>query len=92
MSIDIANPGYRGKHHLIRSWLIEFDEKGLPHRELGLDESDSVVVAGSSESDYGFWCDTNMQLSDFEGESISSEYFEKLWGAFGPTVHSTRTR
>ncbi len=76
----------------MRSWLIEFDEEGKPFREIGLDESDSVVIAGPSESDYGFWSDTNMKLNDFEGEPVSEAYFEQLWAAVGPTVHSTRTR
>lgn len=82
-SIDTANPNYRGKYHMVRTWLIEFDDSGKPWREIRLDESGSVVLAGPSENDYGFWLDTNMRLADFNGEPISMEYFEKLWADSG---------
>jgi len=78
-TIDTANPGYRRKLHLIRSWLIEFDEAGNPWREIGLDADGSVVVAGPSTENYGFWLDTSMRYSDFTGESVSQEQFEVLW-------------
>lgn len=80
---NTANPGYRGKHHLINSWLIEFDDDDHPWREIALDASGSIVFAGPSKTDYGFWLDTNMRLSDFTGESISEEYFERMWLASG---------
>jgi uncharacterized protein YndB with AHSA1/START domain len=83
VTIDTANPSYRGKHHLIHSWLIEFDGDERPLREIGLDENGSIVVAGPSAMDYGFWLDTNMRLSDFVGEPISEEHFEQLWAASG---------
>lgn len=81
--VDSANPSYRGKYALIRSWLIEFDEDGAPWREIGLDKNEAIVVAGPSAQDYGFWLDTNMRYADFEGEQIAGEYFEKLWAASG---------
>ena len=77
--IDTANPSYRGKYHRVRSWLIDFDEDGIPRREIGLDEKDGVVMAGPSKDDYGFWLDTNMRYSDFTGEAVPEEYFENLW-------------
>ncbi len=82
-SIDTANPNYRGKCHLVRAWLIEFDDDGMPWREIGLDENDSVVLAGPSESDYGFWLDTNLRLADFTGEIVTLEFFEKFWATSG---------
>ena len=84
-SIDSANPSYRGKYHLIRSWLIEFDEDGSPWREIGLDADGAIVVAGPSAKDYGFWLDTNMKFSDFTGEPVTQEHFESLWTASGVT-------
>ena len=81
--IDTANPSYRGKHHLIDSWLIEFDEDDRPWREIGLDKSGSIVVAGPSSIDYGFWLDTEMRRSDFTGDPIPEEHFEQLWAASG---------
>lgn len=82
-TIDTANPSYRGKYHRVRSWLIEFDEKGMPWREIGLDENDVVVMAGPSRNDYGFWLDTNMRYPDFTGEAVTHEHFEKVWAASG---------
>jgi hypothetical protein len=82
-SIDTANPNYCGKYHRVRSWLIEFGEDGLPWREIGLGEGDTVVLAGPSKDDYGFWLDTNMRFSDFKGETVDEEYFEKVWAASG---------
>ena len=83
LDIDTANPGYRGKYHLVRSWLIEFDQSGDPWREIALDEQGSVVFAGPSQKDYGFWLDTNMREPDFSGESVTKEYFEQMWAASG---------
>lgn len=81
--LDSANPNYRGKHHRVHCWLIEFDEQGMPWREMGLDENEAVILAGPSKDDYGFWLDTNMCYSDFTGERISEEYFENLWALSG---------
>ena len=83
MSTDTANPSYRAQYHRIRCWLIEFDDDGHPWREIGLDAQDSVVVAGPSKTDYGFWLDTNMRYADFVGEPVTQEYFEQVWKTSG---------
>jgi hypothetical protein len=82
-SFETANPGYRDRYHLVRSWLIEFDDDGMPGREIGLDENGSVVLAGPSKMDYGFWMDTNMRYPEFTGIPVASECFEKIWAASG---------
>lgn len=82
-AIDSANPSYRGQYHRIRCWLIEFDDDGNPWREIGLDAHASVVVAGPSTSDYGFWLDTNMRYADFVGEPVTQDHFERMWTASG---------
>ncbi len=74
-----ANPGYEGKIHLVKKWVIEFDSEGNPNREVGLNEKGNVVLAGPSERDYGFWLDTNMKFGDFTGEEVSKEEFEVAW-------------
>ncbi len=76
-------PSYREKYHLIRSWLIEFDDEGVPGREIGLDDNDAIVIAGPSAIDYGFWLDTHMRYPDFTGDLIAPDYFEKMWTASG---------
>lgn len=82
-SIETANPSYRGKYHRVSSWLIEFDEEGMPLREIGLDSDGAVVLAGPSKNDYGFWLDTNMRYTDFPGEAVAQDYFEQMWVASG---------
>ena len=79
-----ANPDYEGKRHLVREWLIEFDEQGHPWREIGLDADGKPLLAGPDRRNYGFWLDTNMRIADFHGESITAEEFERLWQAAGP--------
>ncbi len=81
--IPEANPGYKKKMHLIREWYIEFDGDENPWREIGLDAEGAPVIAGPSERDYGFWLDTNMKRSDFEGDEIGLDEFEQKWKASG---------
>ncbi len=78
-----ANPGYRDKMHLIDSWYVEFDEQGLPGREVGVDAAGQPVVAGPSTTDYGFWLNTNMKLADFDGDKLDKQEFEALWERSG---------
>lgn len=72
-----ANPDYQLPE--VRSWLIEFDDDGMPDREIGLNEHGEPVLAGPDDRNYGFWLDTNMKLADFTGYEISAEYFESCW-------------
>ena len=74
-----SNPGYEGRMHRINRWLIEIDSSGLPNREIGLDTNNDIVVAGPSDRDYGYWCDTNMTESDLSGEEILALEFETYW-------------
>ncbi len=77
--IPEANPGYEGNMHLVKKWVIEFDQEGSPNREVGLNEEGNIVLAGPSERDYGFWIDTNMKFADFTGEVVSKSEFEAIW-------------
>jgi len=81
-----ANPSYREKMHLVDSWYIEFTDDGLPSREIGVDANGTPVLAGPSSTDYGFWLDTDMTRSDFEGVEIDEQEFEALWAQ--ADVHS----
>ncbi len=74
-----ANSNYIGKMSQVSYWLIEIDDDDIPWRELGVNESHMPVLAGPTESDYGFWHDTNMRYQDFECEVISSAEFESKW-------------
>lgn len=78
-----ANPGYVDRMHRVRSWLIEFDDEGMPGREIGLDADGAIVLAGPDRENDGFWLDTNMRLQDFPGEPVAEADFEALWRAAG---------
>lgn len=77
--IPQTNSGYEKNLHCVKAWLIEFDEHGRPAREIGVNENDQVILAGPNEENYGYWLDTNMTISDFDGEPVSKELFEQLW-------------
>lgn len=84
--IPKANPDYEPKMHLVKKWLIEFEEedgKLLPWREIGLDSNGTPVFAGPDKKNYGFWLDTNMKYEDFEGEPIAKDEFESIWKLTG---------
>lgn len=55
-----ANPSYIGKMSQFSYWLIEIDDDDIPCHELGVNESHIPVLSGPTESEYGFWHDTNM--------------------------------
>ena len=74
-----ANPDYEAKLCFIREWFVEFDENGRPGREIGLDQNGEPVLGGPDDKNYGFWLDTNMTFSDFEGSEIEVELFEAAW-------------
>jgi hypothetical protein len=74
-----SNPGYENKMHLVKEWMVEFDEDNQPLREIALDAKGHPVFAGPSEENYGFWLDTRMMYKDFKGDEIESSEFEKLW-------------
>ena len=84
--IPEANPGYNSKMHLIKQWLIEFEEVDgelYPWREIALDENGDPLFDGPDNTNYGFWLDTNMKYQDFEGEPIDKGEFEKMWELTG---------
>ena len=74
-----ANPGYESKMHLVKEWVLEFDDGNHPFREIALDTKGHPVFAGPNEENYGFWLDTNMTYTDFVGDEIESSEFENLW-------------
>ena len=83
--IPEANPDYA--LHLVREWLIEFDDDGLPGREIGLDASGEPVLAGPDGRNYGFWLDTNLRFRDFTGDVVTAEVFESAWRRWRPRRH-----
>jgi len=77
LKID-ANPTYVSKMHLVKEWLIEFDDE-QPWREIGIGRDGEPVLAGPTSVDYGFWLDTNMEYANFEGTNLEQSEFESYW-------------
>ena len=75
-----SNPDYNMA--AVQEWWIEFDEEGRPDREIGLRDDGVVVLAGPDDNNYGFWLDTNMMFTDFEGTEIQASKFEQKWNAW----------
>lgn len=84
--IPNANPDYDSKIHLVKKWMVEFQEvegELVPWREIGLDANGNNVVAGPDKRNHCFWCDTNMKFEDFDGDEINKEEFERIWKLTG---------
>lgn len=80
--VPIANPDLDPKLHLVKEWFVEFDEDGHPGREIALGIDGQPVYAGPDDRNYGFWLDTDMTFSNFEGDAISAEQFDKKWAEY----------
>ena len=74
-----SNPNYEGRMHLIREWLVEFDDDGVPGREVGLDGNGAPIVAGPDARNYGFWLDTTVRWRDLTGAQVDGDEFERQW-------------
>ena len=81
--IPRSNPESVDKLHLVNEWYIEFDDLDFPMREIGIDCNDEIGMAGPSALHYGYWLDTNMKISDFQGVKINSIEFESRWSESG---------
>ena len=84
--IPKANPDFENQIQNINIWLIEFDEDGIPEREIGLDKDGKTVMIMPWKDNYGYWTDNNFNLQDFENgfncSEIEKDYFENEWIAF----------
>ncbi len=73
----------------IKYWKVEIVEengKNFVSRELALDQSRAPLFAAPTNVDYGYWLDTDFDLSDFRERfsaiDISQESFEEDWNRF----------
>lgn len=81
--IPRANPGYDPKMHLVKEWLIEFQDDDTPFREIALGAEGTPVFAGPGNGNCGFWLDVNMKYEDFEGVPVDQSEFERMWSISG---------
>ncbi|MBK7908480.1 MAG: hypothetical protein IPJ78_18225 [Gemmatimonadetes bacterium] len=77
--IPQPDAAFRDSKHLVREWWVECGPSGEPWREIGLDAHGTPVYAAPDDTEYGYWCDTNMTLADFEGPEVSEAEFEAMW-------------
>jgi hypothetical protein len=87
--IPRANPDYDRKMHLVKEWLIEFEDHDTPWREIAIGADGTPLFAGPGNGNYGFWLDTNMKYENFEGDTIDKSEFERLWKISGVTTPET---
>jgi len=87
--IPESNPDFEGIFKDVRHWLLEFDdENSYPHREIGLDKDDNVIIIMPHKKNYGYWTDNDLKYRDFKRPTfdatiISKDYFENKWMKFG---------
>jgi len=81
-----VNPRYQHKYYLLNEWYMEFDESGFVIREMGIDENGKVLFASPYKKNPGFWIESDMKLTDFENDEISSEDFSLLWNEYFSTT------
>lgn len=81
--IPRTNPDYDQRLQEVTAWLVEFDDDGLPVREIGLDGAGCPVVCGPNERNYG----TSMRFDDVTGDEIRHHEFERAW-AKAQRVHA----
>lgn len=77
-----ANPRYKYKYYRLNEWFIEFDKEGNAIREMGIDINGDVIFASPYKQNPGFWINSNVKISDFEHNEISSDQFITLWNKF----------
>ncbi|EQB90594.1 hypothetical protein HZP56_08360 [Elizabethkingia anophelis] len=74
-----ANPDFENSIDNVIFWLIEFDEKGVPTREIGLDVDSSPILKMPYKKNYGFWTDNDLLYTDFISRFSALEIDEKIF-------------
>ena len=84
--IPKANPDFDNQIQTTNIWLIEFNEGGIPEREIGLNNDVKTIMIMPWKDNYGYWTDNNFHLQDFMNGfkygNIENEYFEQRWNQF----------
>lgn len=83
MILPVANPDFDDKIKDVYFWMVEFDDEGIPIREIGLDQNKKVILKMPYQRNYGFWTDNNMQYDDFKTDfstqDIDGKQFNDEW-------------
>ena len=78
-----ANPTLEENLDYVKEWYIEYDDvEEYTNREVGVAGNGMVVFKAPFEENWGYWCDNDMTMDDYQNlniHAISKEAFEKLW-------------
>ncbi|WP_299775893.1 hypothetical protein [uncultured Pseudoteredinibacter sp.] len=77
--IPRANPDQEKLYPSVAKWLIEIDERGIPIREIGIDQDNAPVFTAPNDRNFGFWMDSDKRFKVDELEPSSYEEFESFW-------------
>lgn len=84
--IPKANPDFEKSIDNVIWWMIEFDNNGLPIREIGLDIDKNVIFRIPFKENIGYWLDNDLKLEDFKKSfdlyEIPEYLFRKYWLEF----------
>ena len=81
--IPKGNPDYEDAIDNVAEWKLEFNLKAdEAWREIGYDNSGSILMRLPNDRNYGYWTDNNLKLEDYENfkpTEITKEDFIDDW-------------
>ncbi|MCK6610375.1 MAG: hypothetical protein L6Q78_04975 [Bacteroidia bacterium] len=81
-----ANPDFDPKINSVNTWLLEFNEEGIPVKEIGLNNNGKPIIKMPYKDNVGYWTDIGMHFNKFserfQVEKINQVEFYKFWGNF----------
>jgi hypothetical protein len=77
--IPRANKDNEKYYHLVKSWWLEIDDKGVPMREIGIDENGEPLFSAPNDRNYGLWTDNNEIFNPDEMDVIDKDKFNEAW-------------
>lgn len=84
--LPAANPDLEALIKKTRFWWLEFDEDGLPQREIGFDQTRKPIVLGPVAENHGFLIDSADDWRSFKKtNSVAAANFESIWSQLWPS-------
>jgi len=83
--IPAANPDIGGLIKQTKYWWLEYDESGLPQREIGFNENKKPIVLGPVGENMGFLIDSSDNWLNYKEQNKEvAESFESTWQSLWP--------